>query len=93
METFKKVGYINPNYAPALYERGNIFLMQQNYEGAKAFFERALKLEPRYAMAYLGLARLARAQKNMAEHQKQIQNAAKLDPGNREIQDEMKKRQ
>jgi len=93
METFKKVGYINPNYAPALYERGNIFLMQQNYEGAKAFFERAIKLEPRYAMPYLGLAKLARAQKNMSEHAKQIQAASKLDPGNREIQDEMKRKQ
>ena len=93
METFKKVGYINPNYAPALYERGNIFLMQQNYEGAKAFFERALKLDPRYAMPELGLARLAKAQKNTAEYQKHLQNASKIDPGNKEIQDEMKRRQ
>jgi tetratricopeptide (TPR) repeat protein len=92
MEIFKKVGYINPNYAPAVYERGNIFLMQQNYEGAKAFFERALKLEPRYALAELGLAKLAKAQKNQAEYQRHLQNANKLDPVNREIQEEMKRR-
>jgi tetratricopeptide (TPR) repeat protein len=92
METFKKVGYINPNYAPALYERGNIFLMQQNYDGAKAFFERVLKLDPKYALAELGLAKLAKAQKKTDEYQRHLQAAAKLDPGNKEIQDELKRR-
>jgi tetratricopeptide (TPR) repeat protein len=92
METYKKVGYINPNYAPAIYERGNIFLMQQNFDGAKAFFERTLKLDPRYALAELGLAKLAKAQKNPAEYQKHLQNANKLDPNNREILDEMKRK-
>jgi tetratricopeptide (TPR) repeat protein len=92
METYKKVGYINPNYAPAIYERGNIFLMQQNFDGAKAFFERTLKLDPRYALAELGLAKLAKAQKNQAEYQRHLQNANKLDPNNREILDEMKRR-
>ncbi len=91
MEIFKQVGYKDPNYAPAIYERGNIFLMQQNYDGAKAFFERALKLDSKFALAELGLAKLAKAQKNQAEYQKHLQSAGKLDPGNKEIQDEMKR--
>jgi len=92
MEIFKRVSSINPNYAPVLYERGNIFLMQQNYEGAKAFFERTLKLDPRYAMAELGLARLARAQRNQREYQIHLQNANRLEPGNKEIQMELNRK-
>jgi tetratricopeptide (TPR) repeat protein len=92
METYKKVGYINPNYAPALYERANVFLLQQNYDGAKAFYDRALKLDPKYALAELGLARVARAQRNQAEYQNRLQRAHKLDPGNREIQAEMNRK-
>jgi tetratricopeptide (TPR) repeat protein len=91
MEVYKRVGYINPNYAPAIYERGNIFLMQQNFDGAKAFFEKTLRLDPRYALAELGLAKLAKVQKNQAGYQRHLQNANKLEPGNKEIQEEMKK--
>jgi tetratricopeptide (TPR) repeat protein len=92
METYKKVGYINPNYAPALYERAKIFLLQQNYDWAKTFFDRALKLDPRYALAELGMAQVAKAQKNQTEYQNHLQRAAKLDPNNKEIQDELKRR-
>jgi len=91
MEIFKQVGYKDPNYAPAIYERGNIFLMQQNYDGAKAFFERALKLDPKFALAELGLAKWAKAQKNQSEYTKHLQKAKELDPGNREIQEELKR--
>ena len=91
METFKKVGYINPNYAPALYERAQIFLIQQNYDWAKTFYERALKLDAKYALAELGMAKVAKAQKNDAEYRKRLDRARSLDPGNKDIQDELKR--
>jgi tetratricopeptide (TPR) repeat protein len=91
METFKKVGYINPNYAPALYERAQIFMIQQNYDWAKTFYERALKLDGRYALAELGMARVAKAQRNEAEYRKRLDRARSLDPGNKDIQDELKR--
>jgi len=91
METFKKAGYINPNYAPALYERAQIFLIQQNYDWAKTFYERALKLDPKYALAELGMARVAKAQKNESEYRKRLDRARTLDPGNKDIQDELKR--
>jgi tetratricopeptide (TPR) repeat protein len=92
-EAFRKVLFANPNHAPALYERANIFLLQQNFDGAKAFFDRALKVDPKFAMAELGLARVARAQRNQQEFQTRLQRAAQLDPNNREIQEEMRRRQ
>jgi len=92
METYKKVGYIDPNYAPALYERANIFLLQQNYDWAKTFFDRTLKIDPRYALAELGLAKVAKAQKNQTEYQNRLQRAAKIAPNNKEIQDELKRK-
>ncbi|MCL2219039.1 MAG: tetratricopeptide repeat protein [Chitinispirillia bacterium] len=92
METYKKVGYINPNYAPAMVARADIFLLQQNFDGAKAFYERALKLDPKSALAELGLAKVARAQRNQPEFQRRLQNAQRLDPNNKEIQAEANRR-
>ncbi len=90
METYKKVGYINPNYAPALYERANIFYLQQNWDWAKTFFERALKVDPKYALAELGLAKVCKAKRDNAGYQSHLDKARKLDPNSREIQEELK---
>jgi tetratricopeptide (TPR) repeat protein len=91
LETYKEISYINPNYTPALCERADLHLMQSKLQWAKTFYERALKSDPKYILAEIGLAKVARMEKNKAEYAKHIQNAQKLDPNNnnKALADEM----
>ncbi|HUI93810.1 MAG TPA: tetratricopeptide repeat protein [Chitinivibrionales bacterium] len=90
VETYKEISYINPNYAPALYERADVHLQQNKPQWAKTFFERALRADPNYALGYLGLARLAKMQKNNALYLQNLDKAIQLDPNNAEIKEEAK---
>jgi tetratricopeptide (TPR) repeat protein len=89
LETYKEISYINPNYAPALCERGEIHMMQSKLQWAKTFYDRALKADPQYILAEIGLAKVARVEKNKADYAKHIQNAQKLDPNNKALADEL----
>jgi tetratricopeptide (TPR) repeat protein len=89
LETYKEISYINPNYAPALCERAEIHLMQSKVQWAKTFYDRALKADPKYILAEIGLAKVARVEKNKADYAKHIQNAQKLDPHDKALLDEM----
>jgi tetratricopeptide (TPR) repeat protein len=88
IETYKEVLYINSEYAPALCERANVYTLQNKIQWAKTFYERTLRADPKYALAELGLARLAKSQKDFASYQDHLDKARKLDPNNREILDE-----
>jgi tetratricopeptide (TPR) repeat protein len=89
LETFKGVSYINPNHAPSMYERAEIHFLQAKYQWAKTFYERALKADPKYAQAEVGLAKVARVEKDKAEYAKHIENAKKLDPNSKELLNEI----
>ena len=90
IETYKMISFINEKYAPALYERGNVYLLQSNVSRAKSFFERAVKADPKYALGYLGLAKVAKTEKKNAAYKKFLNKAKKLDPKNEDIVKEIK---
>jgi tetratricopeptide (TPR) repeat protein len=90
VETYKVILYIDQNYGPALCERANIYLIQGKYQWAQTFYERALKVDPKNALVYLGLAKLAKQQKDYAGYTDHLEKARKLDPNNKDIQDELK---
>jgi tetratricopeptide (TPR) repeat protein len=85
IETYKEILYMDQNYAPALYERANVYLLQGKLQWAETFFDRALKVDPNNAMIYLGLARLAKEKKDYANYSDLLEKARKLDPQNKEI--------
>ena len=91
IETYKEISYINPNYAPALFERAEVHLMQNKHQWAKTFYERALRTDPKFALAELGLARVAKAQKNQGAYTEHLEKAYKMDPNDQEISAEYKK--
>ena len=91
-ETYKMFSYINEDYAPALYERGNIYLKQNKVERAKSLFNKAIKSDPKFALGYLGLARVAKVQKQNALYAKHLKKAKALAPKNKEILAEGKKK-
>ncbi|MDR2577771.1 MAG: tetratricopeptide repeat protein, partial [Chitinispirillales bacterium] len=91
MDAYRRIGLINPNHVPALYERANVFLHQQNFDQARTLYARTLELDPKFALGELGLARVARGQRNQAEYQNRLQRAHALDPNHREIQEEVRR--
>ncbi|MBN1758984.1 MAG: tetratricopeptide repeat protein [Chitinispirillaceae bacterium] len=90
IETYKEILYMDQNYAPALYERANVYLLQGKLQWAKTFFDRAMKVDPKNGLIYLGLARLAKEQKDYASYSDLLEKARKLSPQNKEIQAEMR---
>jgi tetratricopeptide (TPR) repeat protein len=90
IETYKEILYMDQNYAPALYERANVYLLQGKHQWAKTFYDRALKADPKSGLVYLGLARLAKEKKDYATYQSMLEKARRLDPQNREIQAELR---
>jgi tetratricopeptide (TPR) repeat protein len=90
VETYKEILYIDQNHAPALCERANVYMIQGKTQWAQTFYDRALKANPKYAPTYLGLALIAKKNKDYAVYQDYLEKGRKLDPHNKEIQDEMK---
>ncbi|MBN1575596.1 MAG: tetratricopeptide repeat protein [Chitinispirillaceae bacterium] len=90
IETYKEILYMDQNYAPALCERANVYLLQGKLQWAETFYDRALKADPQNALVYLGLARLAKEKKDYASYSDYLEKGRKIDPQNREIQVEMR---
>ncbi len=90
IETYKEILYIDQNHAPALCERANVYMIQGKTQWAQTFYDRALKADPRYAPTYLGLALIAKKSKDYAVYQDYLEKGRKLDPKNKEIQDELR---
>jgi tetratricopeptide (TPR) repeat protein len=90
IETYKEILYMDQNYAPALCERANVYLLQGKLQWAETFYDRALKSDPQNVLALLGLARLAKEKKDYATYSDLVEKARKLDPQNREVQAELR---
>jgi len=90
LETFKMVLYINDSYAPANYERGEIYRKQGQADRAETFYQKALQTDPKFALAELGMARVAKAKNKTTDYTSHLNKAKTLDPENKEIAAENK---
>ncbi len=90
IETYKMISYVNDDYAPALAARADVYLKQNKLDRAKDYYEKALKADAKFALAELGLARVAKAKKDNASYQRHLSKAKSLDPRNDEIMREVK---
>jgi tetratricopeptide (TPR) repeat protein len=90
LETFKMVLYINDNYAPAIYERGEIYRKQLQFDRAESYYQKSLQADPKFALAELGLARIGKAKSKTSDYMKHLNKAKLLDPESKEILDEVK---
>ena len=53
---------------------------------AVTFYQKALQADPKFALAELGLARVAKTQNKTAEYTTHLNKAKTLDPDNKEYQ-------
>lgn len=84
------------NYAPALYEKAELFRnhgkqLDKSPKWAETFYERALRADPEFGLAELGLARLQKLWKRDDLYMKHLTNAKRLSPNNPEIMAEWRK--
>lgn len=88
IETYKEISSINLNYAPANFQRAEIYLLLDKVQWAKTFYERALEADPKLAMAELGLAKIAKITGNQNDYRQHLDKAMMLDPANNDIKKE-----
>jgi tetratricopeptide (TPR) repeat protein len=93
IETYKAVQYIKGFYAPALAERGDVYMLKGEPDRAKEYYEKALEADAKYAPAELGLALVAKAKKDNATYLKHLNKAKALDPKDKAVLEELKKSQ
>jgi tetratricopeptide (TPR) repeat protein len=91
LEVYKQVSEIQPDYAPAYYERAETYMQVAKPTWAETFYNRALRADPKYAPAELGLAKLYRGRNQMDQYREHLDAAQRLAPDNDAVMEEVKK--
>jgi tetratricopeptide (TPR) repeat protein len=91
MEIYKEVTTIDLKYAPATFERAEVYLEQGKVKWAEQFYKRALEQDPTMALAMLGLAKVALVYKNRGVYLEFLDKAEAMDPQNWVIKKEREK--
>ena len=91
LETYKEISYIDTDYAPALCQRAEVYMLQSKPQWAQRFYERALRADPKHGMAEFGMAQLAKLRKDNSGYRAHLSKAKQLDPTNPKILAEAKK--
>ena len=81
---------IVPEHPQTLFERAETHLLQTKLPWAETFYTRALRADPKMALAQLGLAKVAKMRKNMTDYKKHLELARQMDPQNQLILQELK---
>jgi tetratricopeptide (TPR) repeat protein len=91
LEIYKEVSDIQPDYALAHYERAETYVLTSKPTWAETFYNRALRADPKFALAELGLAKLYKARKQMDLYKEHLEAAQRLAPDNDLVIEEVKK--
>lgn len=90
VEVYKEIMLIVPEHAQTLFERAETHLQQSKLPWAETFYTRALRADPKMALAQLGLAKVAKMRKNMTDYKKYLELARQMEPQNQLILQELK---
>jgi tetratricopeptide (TPR) repeat protein len=91
IDIYKEVNLIDSKYTPAINGQAQIHLIQNKILWAEKYFKNALKMDPDFASAELGLAKIAELRKDKAKYKKHLDRAYFLDPKDPEIKEEYQK--
>ncbi len=82
MPYFERAEAADPNYEEPYYFRGDVLLRRDQAAPAESEFRKALERRANYTAARLGLARALMAQEKLDAAVLELEEAARLDPGN-----------
>lgn len=91
IEVYKEISNIDPNYIPAIYERAEVYMLQAKVKWAETFYERALRADPKFVLAELGLAKVAKMLGDKTKYQEHLNKAKAIDPENKLVKEEIAK--
>ncbi|MDR2592441.1 MAG: tetratricopeptide repeat protein [Chitinispirillales bacterium] len=91
LEVYKEIGDIQPDNALAHYERAETYVQASKPAWAETFYNRALRADPKFALAELGLAKLYKTRNQMDKYKEHLEAAQKLAPDNDLVAEEIKK--
>ena len=91
LEIYKEVSEIQPDNPLAHYERAETYVLASKPVWAETFYNRALRADPKFALAELGLAKLFKARKQMDQYKEHLDAAQKLAPDDEQIAEEVRK--
>ncbi len=89
LDTYEEIDMIYPQYAPSLYQRGETHLELQRPRWADTFFNRAIRADPDYVPAYIGLARYYKSRNDDKKYREFLKKAGEIDPGNEALVEEL----
>jgi tetratricopeptide (TPR) repeat protein len=88
VEIYKAINSMMPDHIMAMFERAEAHLEQSKVQWAEMFYIRVLKLDPQFALAELGLAKVAKVRKDQATYREHLDKARSLDPENKLVLEE-----
>jgi len=91
IDIYKRVSDIHPDMAAAYYERAETFMQAAKPTWAETFYKRALRADPQYGLAELGLAKLYKTRKQIDLYKKHLESAQKMSPDNTQIIEEARR--
>ncbi|MDG5815121.1 tetratricopeptide repeat protein [Chitinispirillales bacterium ANBcel5] len=91
LETYEEIEFIDRSHPRALYERAETYIEMSRFTWAETFYNRALRADPQFAVAKVGLARLAKVRRNEELYLQLLQEARELDPDDPEVLEELRK--
>jgi len=91
IDIYKQVSDIYPDMAAAYYERAETFMQSAKPTWAETFYKRALRADPQYGLAELGLAKLYKTRKQLDLYKKHLESAQKMSPDNTRIIEEVRR--
>jgi len=91
LEIYKEVTSIDMKYAPATFQKAEVYREQGKVQWAEQFYKRALDQDPTMALALLGLAKVALVCKDRNGYLEYLDKAESMDPKNPAIKKEREK--
>lgn len=91
LEYCKMVSYVDSKYAPSICKRADIYMLKKDVELAKEYYLKAIKINPKYALSYYGLAIIFKMNGDTKQYMENISKAVFLDSTNSVITEEVKK--
>ncbi len=88
VEIYKSINSLMPDHIMSMFERAETHMEQSKLQWADMFYNRVLKIDPQFALAELGLAKIAKIKKDQNAYHEHLDKARALDPENKRILEE-----
>jgi tetratricopeptide (TPR) repeat protein len=91
LEYCKMISYVDSKHAASICKRADIYMLKKDVELAKEYYLKSLKVNPKHAMSYYGLAIVYKLSGDIKQYMDNISKAVELDSTSSVITEELKR--